>query len=260
MKLTDYEWSQGTAACQGSIDAVNWRNVQAYASKLHEEEPCNAEALIGIGGRHFVRILTFKRGERWLARFPIHSNDTNDSVMLREADCLRIIAERSTVPVPRVFAAVPREPEYGAAFILMECLPGNVGMDINHSLVPEQHKTAFFRQMANAQVKTPNQHVLPYSVLTHLFPGANIQYPISAHRNTYQTRRWDHKHWTNPCYWRSVRYCVSLLPCMGGSCYIPVIRTKGERGLWLLWRRDLGIYQDVSCEAGRIGRSDCWPL
>lgn len=167
MDVTDYEWSKDTAACQILIEAVNWPNVQAYASTLNEGKSCNAEAPVGVGGRHFVRILTFEGGKRWLARFPKHSNDKTDATMLREIDCLRIVAERSNAPVPKVFAVVSRKPEYGAAFTLMECLPGNVGMDVNDAIVPEQHKAKFFKQMANAQVRKPNQQVRRTSMLTH---------------------------------------------------------------------------------------------
>lgn len=169
MEVTDYEWNRDTAACQSRIDAVNWQNMQAYASTLNEGKPCNAEAPIGMGGRHFVRILTFEGGERWLARFPIYSSDRTDAKMMREIDCLRIVAERSNAPVPKVFAVVSETPEYGAAFTLMECLPGNVGMDINDAIVPEQHKTKFFRQMVKAQVRKSKHLILPQSMLTSSF-------------------------------------------------------------------------------------------
>jgi aminoglycoside phosphotransferase (APT) family kinase protein len=153
MDLTDYEWSKDTITCQGLVDTVNWRNVQAYASTLHKDEPCTVEAPVGLGGRHFVRILTFREGERWLARFAQETDDERDSRMLREADCLRIVAERSTIPIPRVFAVIPRSPEYGPVFMLMECLPGNVGVDYGLA-IPEQHRAKFFRRMANAHLRS----------------------------------------------------------------------------------------------------------
>jgi hypothetical protein len=208
MKLTDYKWSEDITTCENTIkniiNAVNWPNLQEYASKLHRGEECTAEAPIGRGGRHFVRILTFEGGDRWLARFPIHSNDLNDTVMLREAGCLRIIAEHSTVPVPRVFAAVSQKAECGVAFMLMECLPGNVGMDVNDGLVPQQRKPKFFKQMANAQVSELNHHILWHSILTNSIVGANIQHRVSAHWDTCQARRWNYKHRTNPRHRRSI--------------------------------------------------------
>lgn len=194
MNLTDYKWSADSTTRKQLIDTVNWPNLQDYASKLHQGKVCSAEAPIGMGGRHFVRILTFEEGDRWLARFPIHSSDTSDAAMLREADCLRIIAERSTVPVPKVFAAVPWKAMFGAAFILMECLPGNVGTDIKNGLVPEQYKSTFFKQMANAQVRKLIQHISRYFMLTRSFLGTSIQYRVSAHRDTCPARKWDCSH------------------------------------------------------------------
>jgi aminoglycoside phosphotransferase (APT) family kinase protein len=204
MNITDYNWSTDTTTCENLIDAVNWLNLQEYASRLHQDEACNAEPPIGMGGRHFVRILTFKGGDRWLARFPIRSNDTDETVMLQEAGILRIVAEHSTVPVPIVFATVPRKAEFGVAFMLMDCLPGNVGVDVNDGIVPQKYKSRFFKQMANAQVRKLIQNVLRYFILTNSTLGTNVQYRVSAHRDTSQARRWNNKHRTNPWHRRSV--------------------------------------------------------
>jgi hypothetical protein len=235
MDLTDHDWSTDTVACQLLTDTVNWRNVQAYASGLHEGEPCDVEAPVGVGGRHFVRILTFEGGERWLARFAQQSDDAHDSTMLREVDCLRMVAERSTIPVPKVFAVVSHSPEYGPAFMLMECLPGNVGTDVSFD-VPEQHKTTFFRQMANAQVRKPDQHKLSHFKLTCFLAGTNVEHYFPAHRNPSQACRWNHRHRTNPWYRRPVRHCFRLLPCLGSSCYVPKVRSNGESSMWPLQR------------------------
>lgn len=279
LDLTTYKWSKDTARCESLINAVNWQNVQAYASSLHENEPCTAEAPIGIGGRHFVRILTFEGGERWLARFlmpkydedgqngendldgeddldnekdsdhesgegdsgdekdqneeshagrakgsddesdtngendsddEVHPHDETDSAseselaMLREADCLRLVAERTTIPVPKIFAVVSRNPEYGPAFMLIECLPGNVGMDVNFDFIPEQFKASFFKQMANAHVRTPYHQVLTGIKLTHFVPGTNVQHHVPSYWNTSQTLGWDHECWPISRYRRSI--------------------------------------------------------
>lgn len=192
----DYRWSRITPEYQDLMDTVKWQNVLAFASELHNGEVCSAEGPIGMGGRNFVRVLTFKGGERWLARFPLNQTGT-DSLMLREADCLRIVAEQSDVPVPKVFAAVSQNPEFGTAFMLMECLPGNVGVDMDHDQIPQQHKSRFFKQMADAHVRKPSAHAAISSMLTHSVSGKNIEYLVPTHRDTFQTKRWNYQRWTN---------------------------------------------------------------
>lgn len=76
----------------------------------------------------------------------------------REVDCMLLVQERTSVPVPKVFGyASSVNNEIGAPFMLMECLPGNVAIEMEGSStdIPAQHKAAFYAAMAKFQVRGP---------------------------------------------------------------------------------------------------------
>lgn len=171
--LSEYKWTGNPSLakttpwsdhCRRFLDSINWTDLGEYASKLRGGKKCQIEDLIGLGGRHIVRILTFTDGRRFVARLRIPSisdpegkeGDTEESLMLREADCLRLVGSQTSVPVPQILGVGRRDTGFGTGFILMDCLPGNVGMDINFNFIPKQFKGRFFEQMANAQVQTCN--------------------------------------------------------------------------------------------------------
>ena len=84
------------------------------------------------------------------------SEDEQSKLVKREVDCLQLVKERTTVPVPKVFGYLTgTQNEIGAPFMLIECLSGNTGVDLNgndaHG-VPFEHKSSFYKDIARLQV------------------------------------------------------------------------------------------------------------
>ncbi|KAK2765420.1 hypothetical protein FQN54_008268 [Arachnomyces sp. PD_36] len=147
-------WRHGHA--QSFLKSVDWQALCASASGLHDGKECTLEPDIAMGLRHMVRILKFEDDSRWVARLriPLNKEDSDEAVMRSEVDCLRLVKERTTVPVPAVFAFIPRQDSnIGANVMLMECLMGNVGVDLNFDFIPTEYKSSFYEEMARIQTE-----------------------------------------------------------------------------------------------------------
>ena len=94
------------------------------------------------------------------------SEDEQNGLLQREVDCLQLVKERITVPVPMVFGHMAStQNEIGAPFMLIECLPGNTGGDLNHDNargVPSKYKSSFYKEMARLQVGSSWFCTFPY--------------------------------------------------------------------------------------------------
>jgi hypothetical protein len=55
-------------------------------------------------------------------------NDAANRLLKREIDCLQLVKERTSVPIPAVYGYSTNQNKIGPSFMLTECLPGNVGM------------------------------------------------------------------------------------------------------------------------------------
>ena len=150
------------------LETINWNVLSEYASSLRDGKKCRFEKVVAQGGRHLVRILTFEDNLCWITRLGLPKAVPNgkaerlksdlgaDLLMDREVACLMIVCERTSTPVPKVHGCVATtQTSVGAAVIFMECLKGNVALDICFDSIPPQLKPKFFSQMARAQVSTP---------------------------------------------------------------------------------------------------------
>ena len=103
-----------------------------------------------------VRRIDFQRGTIWIARVRITSPSNEDEascLLQREVDCIQLVKERIRVPVPTIFGYIASaRNKIGAPFMLMECLPGNVGLDLSGVVIPAQYKAFFHKEMARFQV------------------------------------------------------------------------------------------------------------
>lgn len=144
---------------QSFFDNINWNALCRFASRLNDGMDCAVDPQWTIGGRHLVRIINFQDGSRWIARLRMTTRMREDQqswLVQREVDCLQLVKERTTVPVPRVFGYVAStKNEIGAPFMLIECLRGNTGADLNgrdaHG-VPSKHKSSSYEEMGRLQV------------------------------------------------------------------------------------------------------------
>lgn len=105
-----------------------------------------------------VRIIEFDDNVRWIARLRMQpltqGKDTVDtaSIMKCEHNAIQLVREKSSIPVPQIHA-VELNPncKVMAHFMLMDCLRGNVGMDLGMK-VPPNHKKKVLSRMAQIQV------------------------------------------------------------------------------------------------------------
>lgn len=106
-----------------------------------------------------VRILEFTDNVRWVARLrqpamsPDESSlDSAKSAMECEYNTIQLVQKESSIPVPRIHAIESTlHSKVGAQFMLMDCLRGNVGMDLSFQ-VPPEHKQSVFTSMAEIHV------------------------------------------------------------------------------------------------------------
>ena len=141
---------------QGFLDRINWVALCHYASKLHNDEHCTINPRFTIGGRHIVRQIDFRRGTRWIARLRMTTpmnEDEGSRLLQREVDCISLVKERTSVPIPTIFGYIASaKNDIGAPFMLMECLSGNTGVDLSGVEIPAQYKSSFHGEMAKLQV------------------------------------------------------------------------------------------------------------
>ena len=142
---------------QGFLDCINWVALCHYASKLHNDENCTINPRFTMGGRHIVRQIDFRRGTRWIARLRMTTptnEDEGSRLLQREVDCILLVKERTSVPVPTVYGYIASaKNDIGAPFMLMECLSGNAGFNLSGVEILAQYKSAFHKEMAKLQVR-----------------------------------------------------------------------------------------------------------
>ena len=153
--IRDTEYGRWT---QSFRDGIDWEALSRYASKLHGGVGA-VDPEFTMGGRHMVRIINFQGGDRWIARLRMTTDMDDDDLVQREVDCIQLVRERTSVPVPALYGYDTRaENAIGAPFMLQECLSGNVGMDLNYDFIPSQYKEKFYAEMARFQVKPTFMH------------------------------------------------------------------------------------------------------
>lgn len=157
-----YQWQNHTydggrfSSAKPFLEKVRWETLCDHASSLNNDKPCTLDPQIGMGGRNVVRILAFADGARWMARLRMPPIDEEaNEVLQREVNCMKLVRELSSVPVPEIYGYKATADLIGAPFILMESLQGNAAVDMsgcNH-LIPSQHKASFYSSLARFQAE-----------------------------------------------------------------------------------------------------------
>lgn len=79
--------------------------------------------------------------------------DALETTEIREFSTICLVRERTHIPIPEIHAIEERSDcKVKAPFMLMDCLQGNVGMDLGMS-VPPMCKKAFLRGLARIHVR-----------------------------------------------------------------------------------------------------------
>ncbi|PLB45783.1 hypothetical protein P170DRAFT_364182 [Aspergillus steynii IBT 23096] len=157
-----YRWSYFSSLQEGSplqqraqsfLDSVNWDRLLTYAASLRNHPSCILLPEIGLGYNHMVRIVEFPDKVRWLARLRLSSvspsaNISEHSQMECEYYTIRLVQEASEIPVPRIHDFMNCSvSQIGADLMLMDCLRGNAGIDLNMD-IPLHHKGSVLSRMA----------------------------------------------------------------------------------------------------------------
>ncbi|CAG7961519.1 unnamed protein product [Penicillium salamii] len=148
-----------TADC---FNRTKWSELCRIASGLIGHSKCITLDQVASGLNNIVRLLEFSDGTRWAARVHIQRNASSliSTKLENEVATMKFIKEYSSLPVPRVFAhEFDEKNSVGAAFILMEALPGSVAMDAlggyeaHRGVIPKQHRQNFYRSVARCHVQ-----------------------------------------------------------------------------------------------------------
>lgn len=158
--------------CQ-TIDRVlttaNFVHICALASqarlsndKVHNDKgsvlsfPCSIDPSKFAAGRHNVVFeIAFSDSSQWIARVRLPENDAGENghietSMLSEIATLRLVASRTTVPVPTIYHFdVDASNDFGFRYILMQALPGR---HFEHGLAmsaPKAHFDTLTDQLAD---------------------------------------------------------------------------------------------------------------
>lgn len=165
--FTGYRWSYFTSLSDGPLrsraqrflESINWTSLIQCASEKRNGLDCRLLPEIGLGYNHVVRVVEFADHTQWVARLrmpPLTEKDDEAAnaweIMESECRTMCLVQRESKIPIPHVylFEANPHS-SVGAQFMLMDCLRGNVGIDMSINLPPE-HKLDVYAKMAEIQV------------------------------------------------------------------------------------------------------------
>ncbi|KAK0367855.1 hypothetical protein CLIM01_14789 [Colletotrichum limetticola] len=169
--FSGYRWSYHDSLQEGPIRSraelfsasVDWNSLLHYAARRRNGSSCQLLCDIGLGYNHMVRIIQFDDGVRWVARLrmpPIGTSDafenpdeSADAVEHCEYNTISLVRQKTSIPIPEVHAVeARRDCDVKAPFMLMDCLPGNVGMDLGMK-IPPRYKQEFIRRLAQMHVQ-----------------------------------------------------------------------------------------------------------
>lgn len=156
--------------------SINWDALLEYATTLRQAQhnesrlTCTLLPRYNMGGLHIIRLLEFNDGTRWVARIQLHSaSEDSAKRLLHEIHTMSAIRQQQSVPVPMVFGyESSTDNPVGAAFILMEFIPGDTAMDsfggwdTHRGRIPSEYKPHFHRQVAHMQVSSISVYTLFY--------------------------------------------------------------------------------------------------
>ncbi|KAF8850550.1 hypothetical protein BDZ45DRAFT_769962 [Acephala macrosclerotiorum] len=166
--FSGYQWTYFSSLPEGPLRSraelflasVNWPALLDYAAKTRNGINCMLLPDIGLGYNHMVRIVEFADQTRWVARLrmpPLAKSGSNEdalkTIMNCEFNAISLVRRRTTISVPQIHAfEVKSDCSIKAPFMLMDCLEGNVGIDLGMKIPPE-YKQAFLSSLAKIHVQ-----------------------------------------------------------------------------------------------------------
>lgn len=166
-EFSGYQWTYFPSLKEGPIRSraelflasVNWPALQEYAASKRNGINCSLLPDIGLGYNHMVRIIEFMDGGRWVARLklpPLAKSDSPEHALETTGVCefntISLLRQKTSIPIPEIHAFEARfDCSVKAPFMLMDCLEGNVGMDLGMT-IPPKSKQAFLSGLAKIHV------------------------------------------------------------------------------------------------------------
>ncbi|KAI5867868.1 phosphotransferase enzyme family-domain-containing protein [Durotheca rogersii] len=140
------------------LRSVNWPGLLEFATKDGISGTLLSD--IGLGQNHMVRIIEFPDGTRWLARLelpPLPGSEHSEDVLVAKRSCeittISFLRQMTSIRIPQIYEFDLRSDcNVGAPFTIMECLPGNAGMDIAMT-IPPVYKHKILRDLAKIHVQ-----------------------------------------------------------------------------------------------------------
>ena len=167
-EFSGYQWTYFSSLKQGPIRSraelflasVNWLALQEYASSKRNGINCSFLPDTGLGYNHMVRIIEFMDGGRWVARLrlpPLAKSSSSkhalETIGICEFNTISLLRQRTSILIPEIHAFEARfDCSVKAPFMLMDCLEGNVGMDLGMT-IPPRSKQAFLSGLAKIHVR-----------------------------------------------------------------------------------------------------------
>ncbi|KAK2471831.1 hypothetical protein H9L39_16587 [Fusarium oxysporum f. sp. albedinis] len=166
------------------LESINWPGLEKFATTKRNGIKCRILPDIGLGYNHMVRIIEFEDGDRWVARLKLPSlpkpdisehEQALDARMTYEFNTMSFLREKTSIPIPRIHAFEARPHcRVGAPFMLMDCLEGNVGMDIGMEIPPESKQT-FLKALARIHVQLSQVQLPKIGTIESINPDGTLQ-------------------------------------------------------------------------------------
>ncbi|KAG8406703.1 hypothetical protein J3458_021039 [Metarhizium acridum] len=165
-----------------AIRRTNWDKLCQRASRLNGGLSCNLLDQSTNGLYNLVRLLQFSDQSLWIARISLRKSTAGSAILRSEADVMQFIKDKSSLPVPRVFAyEVDENNDIGVPYILMEFIPGNTAMDAaggyekHRGQIPLAYRLNFYRSVAKCHLQMT---ALRFSKIGTIFRTQNGEYDI----------------------------------------------------------------------------------
>lgn len=144
-------------AVQSIIDKAKWPYLFSQAAKRHPsgQPPICNFTTYAAGAFNAIFELAFPDGTFWIARVripPLEQDEVGDpeTDMVCEIATMRLVASRTTIPVPKVFDHDHRDDgPFRYPYMLMSVLPGASPTNHLSLCLPDDHKTKVASQLAS---------------------------------------------------------------------------------------------------------------
>ena len=145
---------------------INWEALKQFAREARRQVDdgnslCTLSAEYNMGGLHIVRRIDFNDGRQWVACLQLEPPTRESCDRLRtELDTMAAVRSLSNIPIPQVFAHdcnIANSSGIGAAFMLMDFIPGNTAMDsfggwdVHKGEMPFHFKLQLYSSLADIQ-------------------------------------------------------------------------------------------------------------